>query len=669
MLLRKAVGSTDLRPFLVFAVADRINSRKSIAPRAVCRVGSLQRSCHFLRWEVPSVKYVMKNIPLKRYGELLGTYLGPQKSRAVFLGIFLLAGIGLQLANPQIIRAFIDNANAGESLEVLTRIALLFLAAGLLNQCISAVTTWLGTDVGWKATNRMREDLLRHCLALDMGFHNDKTPGEMIERIDGDVTALSNFFSQFVIRILGSGILMIGVLVILYVVEWRVGLVLTIYAIAAIAALFRFRSLAVESSAQEREASAALYGFIEERLSGLDDIRSNGGGAYTMKRFHDVAREQFTTGRRAWMKRSMLWVIIIGMFTLGDALALGVGIYLFQLNIISLGTVYLFFQYNQLLRGFVEQINQQLQDLQKAGASISRVQELLEIRSTMTEGTLTSLPQGALEVEFKGVSFGYGSKGVVLGDIDFHLAPGRVLGLLGRTGSGKTSITRLLFRLYDLDAGSIRVGGAEIRDLRIATLRSRVAMVTQEVQVFHATVRDNLTFFDRSIDDLTIQSKITELGLDEWFGSMPAGLDTILGRDGAGLSAGEAQLLAFTRVFLRDPGLVILDEPSSRMDLATEALLERAMRRLMRDRTAIIIAHRLTTVSRADDILILDNGKVAEYGRREELAADTSSRFSMLLSSGISGDEIPDALPAAARHDSLQTIQASRATSVGTNSR
>lgn len=607
----------------------------------------------------------MKNIPLKRYRELLGTYLGPQRSRAVFLGIFLMAGIGLQLANPQIIRAFIDGANAGESLEVLTNIALLFLGAGLLNQGISAVTTWLGADVGWKATNRMRDDLLRHSLALDMGFHNDKTPGEMIERIDGDVTALSNFFSQFVIRILGSGILMIGVLVILYVVEWRVGLVLTLYAALAITALFRFRNLAVESSAEERNASAALYGFIEERLSGLDDIRSNGGGAYTMRRFHDVVRAQFGTGRRAWMKRSMLWVIIIGMFTIGDALALGVGIYLFHLKIISLGTVYLFFQYNQLLRGFVEQINQQLQDLQKAGASISRVQDLLDIRSTMVEGTVASLPDGPLEVAFENVSFGYGSKGVVLGNIDFHLAPGQVLGLLGRTGSGKTSITRLLFRLYDLDTGSIRVGGTEVRDLTIKTLRTRVAMVTQEVQVFHATVRDNLTFFDRTIDDATIQAKITELGLDEWLGSMPQGLDTILGRDGAGLSAGEAQLLAFTRVFLRDPGLVILDEPSSRMDLATEALLERAMRILMRDRTAIIIAHRLTTVSRADDILILDNGRVAEYGRREELEADSTSRFARLLNRGLNDEDQPSGpLPATRREARQNKLPVSRTASV-----
>jgi ATP-binding cassette, subfamily B, bacterial len=583
----------------------------------------------------------MKNIPLKRYTELLGAYLGPQKTRAVLLGVFLLAGIGLQLANPQIIRAFIDSASAGEGLENLTPIALLFLGAGLLSQVTSALTTWLGADVGWKATNRMREDLMKHSLALDMGFHNERTPGEMIERIDGDVTALSNFFSQFVIRIVGSGILMVGVLVVLYLEEWRIGLLLTLYAGVAIAAIYRFRSLAVESSAAERNAAAALYGFIEERLSGLEDIRSNGGGAYTMRRFHDVARMQFNTGRRAWMKRSMLWVIIIGLFTLGDALALGAGIYLFELNMVSLGTVYLFFQYNQLLRGFVEQINQQLQDLQKAGASIGRVQELLAIRSTMVEGTVDSLPDGPLDIAFDGVSFGYGGKGVVLGDIEFHLPPGHVLGLLGRTGSGKTSITRLLFRLYDLAEGEIRIGGVEIRDLTIGALRRRVAMVTQEVQVFHATVRDNLTFFDRTISDETIHAKITELGLDEWLASMPAGLDTMLGRDGSGLSAGEAQLLAFTRVFLRDPGLVILDEPSSRMDLATEALLERAMRRLLHNRTAIIIAHRLTTVSRADDILILDNGRIAEYGERERLEADPASRFSRLLRHGLPDEASP----------------------------
>jgi ABC-type multidrug transport system fused ATPase/permease subunit len=231
------------------------------------------------------------------------------------------------------------------------------------------------------------------------------------------------------------------------------------------------------------------------------------------------------------------------------------------------------------------------------------------------------------------VSFAYDAS-VILDGITFALAPGRVLGLLGRTGSGKTSITRLVFRLYDPTEGEVLLGGIDARRPMQADLRRRIAMVTQEVQLFHATVRDNLTFFDRSFDDEKILSTIGELGLNEWFARLPDGLDTMLGAGGHGLSAGEGQLLAFTRVFLRDPGLVILDEPSSRMDLATQSLLERAMNKLLRGRTAIIIAHRLSTVARADEIMILDHGHIAEHGDRIVLANDPSSRFAGLLRAG-----------------------------------
>jgi ABC-type multidrug transport system fused ATPase/permease subunit len=231
------------------------------------------------------------------------------------------------------------------------------------------------------------------------------------------------------------------------------------------------------------------------------------------------------------------------------------------------------------------------------------------------------------------VRFGY-EEATVVRDLSFRLAPGEILGLLGRTGSGKTTVTRLLLRLYDPDAGSIRLGGVELRTARLADLRGHIGMVTQDVQLFQATVRDNIALFDPGISDERIFAALDALGLTEWVRGLPAGLDTVLGANGSGLSAGEAQLLAFTRVFLKDPGLVILDEASSRLDPATERLIERAVRTLLRDRTGIIIAHHLATVARADTILILEDGEVAEFGPRLALAHDPDSRFAALLRTG-----------------------------------
>ena len=206
---------------------------------------------------------------------------------------------------------------------------------------------------------------------------------------------------------------------------------------------------------------------------------------------------------------------------------------------------------------------------------------------------------------------------------------------MGRTGSGKSTLARLVFRLYDPTQGSILLGENDLRSAKLDALRGRVAMVTQEVQLFQGSLRDNLTFFDRQFPDERIEAAIRELGLDDWYASLPAGLDTRLESGGRGLSAGEAQLLALTRVFLRDPGLIILDEASARLDPATEQRIERALDRLLHGRTALIIAHRLGTVQRADSIMIIENGRACEYGLRRELASNPNSRFYELLQTGL----------------------------------
>jgi ATP-binding cassette subfamily B protein len=216
------------------------------------------------------------------------------------------------------------------------------------------------------------------------------------------------------------------------------------------------------------------------------------------------------------------------------------------------------------------------------------------------------------------------------------------LGLLGRTGSGKTTLTRLLFRFYDPAAGLIRYGVeassssmVDIRRIPVPELRRRVGLVTQNIQLFHASVRDNLTFFDPSISDEKILDAIENLDLGNWLRSLPDGLDSELTSGAGGLSAGQAQLLAFVRIFLRDPGLVVLDEASSRLDPATETMIERAISQLIENRTAIVIAHRLDTVERADEIIILENGRILEKGVRKELLRDPHTHLSNLMRTGL----------------------------------
>jgi len=579
------------------------------------------------------------NRSLDSFRTLLGRYLLPQWRHVALLAVLLLSGIGVELLNPQILRNFIDMATGGEALPALTRTALLFLGLAFLFQLISVAETYLAENVGLVATNRLRADLLRHCLHLDREFHLQHTPGELIERVDGDVATLGNFFGRFVVQVLGNMLLLAGVLVLLWGIDWRVGLALTTFAAVALLVVNRLRGVGVPHWQAAREASAGLFGFIEERLAGIEDIRASGAASYFHRGLAQRSRELLYLQRRAGLMGSATGNTTVVLFAIGTVVALGLGAYLFRAGAITIGTVYLIFYYTELLNRPIEQITRQMQDLQKAGASIVRVGELLRESSAIADGPGATLPSGSPTVVFDAVTFGYSPGEPILRDVSFMLEPGKVLGLLGRTGSGKTTITRLLLRLYDPQSGRITLDGIDLRRLKLRDLRRQIGMVTQEIQLFHASVRDNLTFFDRAIDDARILAVLHDLGLDGWFAELPNGLDTKLPPGASSLSAGQAQLLAFARVFLHDPRLVILDEASSRLDPATEQHVEHAVARLLRPegthRTAIIIAHRLATVQRADQIMILENGRILEHGDRALLVDDPGSRFAALLRNGI----------------------------------
>lgn len=582
----------------------------------------------------------MIKIGLQQYWNLLVDYLQPQKWRVVKFAIALLASIGLQLINPQILRYFIDTAAVGGSGKNLLFAALLFIGVALITQLITIAATYYGENLAWRATNALRADLVEHCLRLDLSFHKLSTPGELLERVDGDVQTLSQFFSNFTVYILGNLLLMLGVIVILFAEDWRAGIAIGFFTLTALSTLIRLRSIAVPHWGSYRQISADFFGFVGEQLAGIEDVRANGARSYVMQRFHQILQGWLPIFHKARFASTILWGTTNGIFTLGTAIALSVGAYLWSQNIITIGTVYLLYYYTNLLSEPIEQIRNQFEDLQQAEASIYRIQDLLQVKSQLSTGGEQQLPQSALSVTFENVSFGYneresGTGDLVLQDISFNLPAGHLLGLLGRTGSGKSSLARLLLRLYDPQSGSICLGGVPINQTSLTDLPQKVGLVTQDVQLFQTTVRNNLTFFNQNISDERIYETLETLGLSAWLHSLPQGLDTNLGTDSSGLSAGQAQLLAFTRVFLKDPGLVILDEASSRLDPMTEKLIEKAVEKLLTGRTGIIIAHRLATIERANQILILEQGQVSEYGQRQELIKNPKSRFSQLLQTGL----------------------------------
>ena len=607
------------------------------------------------------------SIKARQYGDLFRRYIVPQLPFVVTLGMLLFVSLGLQLALPLIVRHFIDEAQRGASVEALSASAIAFIAIAVVQQFVQVFATYFSERVGWTATNNIREDLAEHALSLDMSYHNDRTPGEMIERVDGDPNELGKFFSLFIFEMLGSLLLLTGILVLLLREDWRAGLALTVFVVAGMAILTSIRNIAVPYWKANREASADTFGFLEERLAGTEDIRSNDAKPYVMRRFHELMRGWYDKALKAGLMSSIMFSTTMFMFGVGSAISLSLGAYLYFGGAISLGTVYLIFHFTQMLVMPINRFTQQLDSFQRASAAISRILELNAVRKTVLDPPaedrvelsgkgmdggrflrgrnsrpVSSTGQalrgndgvvGPLPVELDGVTFAYGEE-PVLEDVSLRVEPGRVLGLLGRTGSGKTTMTRLLFRLYDPTSGVVRVGGEDVRRMPVTELRQHISMVTQDVRLFHGTVRDNLTFFDETIPDRRLLEVIDELRMRPWLSSLPEGLDTRLLSDG-GLSAGEAQLLAFARVFLKGSGVLILDEASSRLDRSTEQMIERAVDRLVRDRTVIVIAHHLATVRRCDEIVILEHGRIVEQGERLELAVNESTRFARMLETGL----------------------------------
>jgi ATP-binding cassette subfamily B protein len=475
---------------------------------------------------------------------------------------------------------------------------------------------------------------VRHCIKLDLGFHNEIRPGELIQRIDGDVSQLSTFFSQLVIRVTGNLLLLVGIIIALFRENWLLSLIFAIFSFITILTLNRIRGIAIPYQKALRQAEAELFGFIEEQLNGTEDIRASGAVAYVINGLYQHQAQILTHDTKSSQKNWLIGLVSGILLMLANVTAIIAGYYLKTTDLITVGTAYLIIHYVNILSRPIRELTWQLENLQTVGASVERLTELTQRSHAIEDGPLTISVPGPLTLTFDDVCFAYSKNEPVLHHISFTLGPRKILGLLGRTGSGKTTIARLIFRFYDTKSGHVLINNIDLKQLQRHSIRNRVGLVTQDVELFKGTIRENITLFDSDIRDEYIYDAISKLALTDWYKTLKDGLDTMIDADGKNISAGEAQLLALTRVFLRNPGLIILDEASSRLDPATEQRIERAIDNLLRDRTTIIIAHRLSTLRRADDIMILDQGEIREYGNRQTLADDKTSHYHQILQLG-----------------------------------
>ena len=428
---------------------------------------------------------------MRDYIGLLGEHLRPQWRRVAALSVALLAGIALRLANPQIIGRIVDGAVEGAPMGNLLGQAGVFLAIALAIQVTSVASVYFGETVAWRSTNRLRLQLFRRCLSLDMGFHKEQTPGRLVERIDGDVLALANFFSAFTIQVLANVVLVIGILVLLYLENWRFGLPMTGFTFLTLLVALKVRAIVVPYWKRFRELSGTYFGFLGEQLAGREDLRSCGAEGFVMDRFHRMIRPLFWARFKAWMGGVIgLGSTSLLLFAFGIAIVYTIIVILWEREAITIGAAYVAFHYVFLLYAPLNQLRDQLADLQRADAGIARVREILGMISGISDRGAGRLPEGALSVRAAHLTFAYPTTDSidampVLQDVGFHLDAGRALGLLGRTGSGKTTLARLLVRLYDAPPETLEVGGVPVDGIPLGALRTGVRLIPQEVQLFH----------------------------------------------------------------------------------------------------------------------------------------------------------------------------------------
>lgn len=554
--------------------------------------------------------------------------LRPHARQWIGLAVLVAAASSLMLAGPLVVRRIVDRATEGSGVSELRNLGFVFLAIVIAAQVMQVIVARSATIIAWRTTNQVRLDITAHVLGLDHEFHRRHTPGELIQRVDGDVTSVSELLGRVVPKAFGAALLIGGMVAVVTVIDWRVGFGMFVYVVAAAGLVLLMRHRAVAESSDELGAHARLYGGIEERLNAAEDLRSNGAGGHAMWRFVEDSAGALAASVRRESAFLAMWWSVQGVVVAGTVISLLASSVLVSRGVMTIGTAFLLFQYVLLIERPLEEVVDELETVQKATGAMRRVADLLAIRSAIIDGGTTSPRPGALDVEFAAVAFDYGDEQPVLTDVTLRIGAGRSIGVVGRTGSGKTTFIRLVLRLVEPVSGRIELGGVSIVDIPKAELRRRVALVPQEVELISGSIRDNVALFDPEPTDDEVIAALRAVGL----GALAdGGIDRLLGAGGAGLSAGEAQLLAMARVWLRDPDVVVLDEATARVDPVTEARLQTAIRALMRGRTTLVVAHRLSTLNDVDDIAVFERGRVVEHGPRDALAEDSGSRFHRLL--------------------------------------
>jgi len=548
------------------------------------------------------------------------SYLKPYKFQLLIIGFLMVGNTLSQLAGPFLMQLAIDDYITPGISEGLSTIAMLYVFS-LISLFVFGYSEEYRTQmIGQHVMHDLRQVLFSHLQRLDVQFFDKNPVGRLMTRVMGDVQVLNELFSSGVITIFANLLRISGIVVVMLLYNWKLALVTFTVIPIIFGATLVYQIYSRRAFREQRKQLARINAFLQENIVGMTTMKLFAQERRSHLRFNERNRRYLAANLKSIFYFSIFHPLIEVAASLATAVIIWYGGGQIVQNALTFGGLVMFMGYAQQFFWPIRELSEKYTIFQNAMASSERIFQLLDTQPTIASAAPKSGTDDLKgEIEFKNVWFAYNDDDYVLRDVSFKVKPGEKVALVGHTGAGKTSIINLLCRFYEINKGQILIDGVDIREMNLEDLRSAISIVQQNIFLFSDSIERNITLGDPSISSEQVKRASEDVHLDRFVQKMPEVYGTEIKEDGAGLSVGQKQLVAFARALASDPNVLILDEATSSVDTETELLIEDAVSRLMENRTSVVIAHRLSTIQNADRIIVMHRGEIRETGTHNEL--------------------------------------------------